>query len=53
MERMIVQAQQLATFSVTITDPTGSVIPGAQVTMTNADAGLQRAQVAIGQASLY
>src|SRR5271163_2807261 len=38
-------AQQLATFSVTITDPTRSVVPGAQVTLTSADTGLVRTQL--------
>ena len=29
-------AQQLATLSVTVTDPSGSVVPSAQVTLNNA-----------------
>jgi len=43
---LVLHAQQLATFSVTITDPTGGVIPGAQATLTSADTGLQRTQIA-------
>ncbi len=37
-------AQQLATLSVTVTDPTGSVVPGAQVTLNNASTGIVRTQ---------
>src|SRR5271170_7144074 len=37
-------AQQLATLSVTVTDPTGSVVPGAQVSLNNANTGIVRTQ---------
>jgi hypothetical protein len=37
-------AQQLATLNVTVTDPTGSVVPGAQVTLNNASTGIVRTQ---------
>ena len=33
-------AQQLATLSVTVTDPSGRVVPGAQVTLDNTKTGL-------------
>ena len=39
-------AQQLATLSVTVTDPTGSVVPGAQVTLNNTRTGIVRTQAA-------
>jgi len=39
-------AQQLATLSVTVTDPSGSVVPGAQVTLNNTRNGLIRTQAA-------
>src|SRR5277367_3970418 len=44
-QALVLHAQQLATFSVTITDPTGSVVPDAQVTLTSADTGLVRTQL--------
>ena len=37
-------AQQLATLSVNVTDPSGSVVPSAQVTVNNARTGLLRTQ---------
>src|SRR5271170_6589990 len=40
------RAQQLATLSVTVTDPTGSVVPGAQVTLNNTKTGIVRTQTA-------
>src|SRR3984885_15487935 len=40
-----VQAQQLATLSVTVTDPSNKVVPGAQVTLTSAQTSLTRTQV--------
>ena len=39
-----VQAQQLATLSVTVTDPSNRVVPGAQVTLTSAQTSLIRTQ---------
>jgi len=45
-QALVLHAQQLATFSVTITDPTGSVVPRAQITLTSADTGLVRTQLA-------
>ena len=40
------QAQQLATLSVTVTDPSNRVVPGAQVTLTSAQTSLIRTQAA-------
>ena len=37
--------QQLATLNVTITDPSGSVVEGANVSVSNADLGIARSQV--------
>lgn len=45
------RAQQLATLSVTVTDPAGSVVPGAQVTLSDARTGLIRTQAADGSGS--
>jgi outer membrane receptor protein involved in Fe transport len=42
----IMQAQQLATLSVTVTDPSSRVVPRAQVTLTSAATSLVRTQVA-------
>ena len=39
-------AQQLATLNVTVTDPTGSLVPGAHVTLNSPGTGLVRTQVA-------
>jgi Carboxypeptidase regulatory-like domain len=39
-------AQQLATLNVTVTDPTGSLVPGAHVMLSNPGTGLVRTQVA-------
>ena len=39
-------AQQLATLNVNVTDPSGSVVSGAQVTVSNAGTGLVRSQTA-------
>ena len=44
-------AQQLATLSVTVTDPMGSVVPGAQVTLNNTRTGIVRTQAADGSGS--
>jgi hypothetical protein len=44
-------AQQLATLSVIVTDPTGSVVPGAQVTLNNTKTGTVRTQAADGSGS--
>src|SRR5277367_5065890 len=44
-QALVLHAQLLATFSVTITDPTGSVVPDAQVTLTSEDTGLVRTQL--------
>jgi Carboxypeptidase regulatory-like domain len=38
------QAQQLATLSVTVTDPSNRVVPGAQVTLTSTQTSLIRTQ---------
>jgi hypothetical protein len=40
----MMQAQQLATLSVTVTDPSNRVVPGAQVTLTSAQTSLMRTQ---------
>jgi hypothetical protein len=40
----MMQAQQLATLSVTVTDPSNRVVPGAQVTLTSAQTSLIRTQ---------
>ena len=37
-------AQQLATLNVTVSDPAGSVVPGAVVTLSNASIGVARTQ---------
>ena len=37
--------QQLATLNVTVTDPSGSVVQGANVSVSNADLGIARSQV--------
>jgi len=42
----MMQAQQLATLSVTVTDPSNRVVPGAQVTLTSAQTSLLRTQSA-------
>ena len=39
-----VHAQRLATLSVTVTDPTGAIVPGAQVMLNNASTGIVRTQ---------
>lgn len=41
-----IHAQQLATLNVTVTDPSGRVVPSAQVTLTNAQTSLVRTQSA-------
>src|SRR5450631_2602232 len=40
----LVHAQQLATLSVTVTDPAGGAVSGAQVTVSNTSTGLARMQ---------
>jgi hypothetical protein len=40
----MMQAQQLATLSVSVTDPSNRVVPGAQVTLTSAQTSLIRTQ---------
>jgi len=39
-------AQQLAILNVTVTDPSGSLVPGAHITVSNSSTGLTRNQVA-------
>lgn len=39
-------AQQLATLNITVSDPTGSVVPSAAITLTGADTGITRSQTA-------
>ena len=46
VQASFLSAQQLATLSVTVTDPTGSVVPGALVTLNNPRTGVTRTQVA-------
>ena len=41
----VVSAQQLATLNVTVTDPSGSVVHGANVSVSNPDLGIARSQV--------
>ncbi len=41
-------AQQLATLNVTVTDPSGSVIPQARVTVRNLETGAQRTDFCSG-----
>lgn len=38
-------AQNLATLKVTVTDPTGAVIPGVTVSVTNTETGAKRTDV--------
>jgi len=38
-------AQQLATLKVTVTDPSGAVIPGATITLKNTETGAQRTDI--------
>src|ERR1700734_3385390 len=40
----MMQAQQLATLSVTVTDPSNRVVPGARVTLTSAQTSVIRTQ---------
>src|SRR5216684_7466299 len=40
-----VLAQQLATLKVTVTDPSGAVIPGATITLKNTETGAQRTDI--------
>src|ERR1017187_3459212 len=42
---VVVSAQQLATLNVTVTDPSGSVVQGANVFVSNSDQGIARSQV--------
>ena len=41
----VVSAQQLATLNLTVTDPSGSVVHGANVSVSNPDLGIARSQV--------
>ncbi|PYX95600.1 MAG: hypothetical protein DMG71_08740, partial [Acidobacteria bacterium] len=40
-----VVAQQLATLKVTVSDPSGAVIPGATITLTNTETGAKRTDI--------
>src|SRR5216684_4165563 len=40
-----VLAQQLATLKITVTDPSGAVIPGAAITLKNTETGAQRTDI--------
>jgi Carboxypeptidase regulatory-like domain len=40
----VLQAQQLATLNVTVTDPSGSLVQGASVTLTDSAIGISRSQ---------
>ena len=42
----LLRAQQFATLNVTITDPSGRLVPGAHVTLSNAGMGIERNQIA-------
>ena len=40
-----VLGQQLATLKVTVSDPSGAVIPGATITLTNTETGAKRTDI--------